>query len=123
MTDHSPALPKTKGWRFSRKWRRHIDTLRADIQHQLWNTQCLELWFAEWSQIIHDHGITGSDIMHLTRDDITDYEINDADRFYHRLIELRDHITRPLADLLWYNDEEKQSDEYYWYEAQMLLKA
>lgn len=73
--------------------------------------------------VIRHQSLSGIDIMDFTIDDAKSIkEVDDIDVFMADIIKLRDHITRPVAELVAILRERDDTNEN-WHEAQVLLKA
>ena len=91
------------------------------VAHRLWELTGR----SDWAAMVRAEGVDGLDVMDMTLDDVMSFQgvesNDDSEALYGGLVQLRDVLTRPVAELiavLRENDDPVAN----WYEAQALLK-
>jgi len=88
------------------------------VAHRLWELTGM----SDWAAIIRKEWFDGLDIMDMTIDDLKSIsEVENAEELMDGIIQLRDVMTKPVAELIAVLHE-KDDPITNWYEAQILLK-
>ena len=74
----------------------------------------------DWVNIIYQENFDILDILDMEVSDIISLDINDTTEFYRAILNIRDNITRPIAEIVYLFDPQ-DSPESDWYLAQKIL--
>ena len=91
------------------------------VAHRLWELTGR----SDWAAMVRAEGVDGLDVMDMTLDDVMSFQgvesNDDSEALYGGLVQLRDVLTRPVAELIAVL-RENDDPVVNWYEAQALLK-
>jgi len=80
---------------------------------------------SDWAAMLRSEGVDGLDVMDITLDDVMSFQgvesNDDSEALYGGLVQLRDLLTRPVAELITVL-RENNDPVANWYEAQAMLK-